>query len=160
MNYEEFRMLWHEALREARLLSYHFQPEESIDVVQEEIDNAKAELNDETEVDFVSIGCPHASLNEIKRVAELLDGKTVNKETWIHVARPIKKTADIMAYTKKIEDAGAKFACDTCMVVAPLKGRFHGLATNSAKSVFYGRGKNDFKVVFKPLEECVRIATE
>ncbi|RLI98032.1 MAG: hypothetical protein DRO99_01725 [Candidatus Aenigmatarchaeota archaeon] len=135
-------------------------PSESIDVTQDDIDKAKEEMNDDAEIDFVSIGCPHASLAELRRVAELLDGKHVSKETWIHVARPVKQTADMMGYTRTIEDSGAKFACDTCMVVAPLKGRFKGLATNSGKCVFYGRGKNNFKVVFKPLEECVRIATE
>ena len=46
------------------------------------------------------------------------------------------------------------------MAVAPLKGRFKGLATNSAKAIFYGRGKNAFKTVFKDLEECVKIAVE
>jgi hypothetical protein len=32
MNYEEFRILWHEALQEAGLISYHFRPEETIDI--------------------------------------------------------------------------------------------------------------------------------
>ena len=61
---------------------------------------------------------------------------------------------------EKIEASGAKFACDTCMAVAPLKGRFKGLATNSAKAVFYGRGKNSFKTIFCDLEECVKRAVE
>ena len=135
-------------------------PTETISVTQKEIDGAYRELNDETDIDFVSIGCPHASLEEVKRIAELLSNRRVTKETWIHVARPLKKTADIMGYTGLIETSGAKFACDTCMVVAPLKGRFTGMATNSAKSVFYARSKNGFKVIFKPLEECIRIATK
>ena len=135
-------------------------PDETMEVTAEDIANAKKELNDETDIDFVSIGCPHASLSEIRHIAELLRGKRVTKETWIHTARPVKRTADAMGYTKAIEDAGAKFACDTCMAVAPLKGRFHGLATNSAKACYYGRGSNAFKVKMKPLEECIRIATE
>ena len=44
--------------------------------------------------------------------------------------------------------------------LAPLKGRFKGLATNSAKAVFYGRGKNGFKTIFCDLEECVKLAVE
>jgi len=82
----------------------------------------------------------------------------VKKEFWICVARPIKKIAEQMGYAKTIEDSGAKFACDTCMVVAPIKGRFKALATNSAKSIYYARAKNKFKTIYKTLEECVGIA--
>jgi len=133
-------------------------PSEKIAVKQSEIDSAKAEMNDDSEVDLVSFGCPHASLREIRKIAELLEGKKVKKEVWVCVARPLKRIAEQMGYAKAIEDSGAKFACDTCMVVAPIKGRFKCLATDSAKSVYYARGKNNFKTVFKNLEDCVEIA--
>lgn len=134
-------------------------PKEKIEITQAEIDEAKKALNDETEVDFVAIGCPHCTLSEVKKTADLLKGKKVKKELWVCVARPIKKMADMMGYSKIIEDAGAKFACDTCMVVAPLKGRFKGLATNSAKSCYYARGQNNFRTRFVEIEELVKIAT-
>ncbi len=133
-------------------------PKEKITVEQSEIDKAKEALNDSADIDLVSIGCPHCSLVEIKKIAELLKGKRVKKELWICVARPIKRIAEQMNYAKTIEDSGAKFACDTCMVVAPIKGRFRGLATNSAKSVYYARSKNEFKTVFKNMEECIELA--
>ena len=80
------------------------------------------------------------------------------KEFWICIARPIKQIAEQAGYAKTIEASGAKFACDTCMVVAPIKGRFKCLATDSAKSCFYARGKNAFKTKFGTLEECVAAA--
>lgn len=136
-------------------------PRERIRISQVDIDKAKEELNDDAEgIDFVSIGCPHCSLKEIAEIAGLLEGKEVKKEFWICTARPVKSMADQAGYTKIIEEAGAKFACDTCLAVAPLKGRFKGVATNSAKGVFYGRGHNAFKTKFKTLKECVKIATE
>jgi len=133
-------------------------PQEKIIIEEKEIIQANKELNDDSEVDIVSIGCPHCSIKEIQQLAKLLNGKKVKKEFWICVARPIKKIADQMGYSKIIEDSGAKFACDTCMVVAPIKGRFKCLATNSAKSVYYARAKNKFKTVYKNLEECVEIS--
>lgn len=133
-------------------------PLEGIEIGQNEIDKAKAEMNDDSEVDLVSVGCPHCSLDEIRKIAGMLEGKKVKKEFWICVARPIKKIADQMGYSKAIEDAGAKFACDTCMVVAPIKGRFKALATDSAKSVFYARSKNKFKTVYRNIDECVELA--
>ena len=76
------------------------------------------------QVDFVSLGCPHLSLQEIARVADQLKGKKVRKTFWITTARPTKRIADQMGYTSIIEEAGAVFATDTCCVVAPIKGRF------------------------------------
>lgn len=134
-------------------------PEESISVSQPEIDNAKKELNDEGEPDIYSIGCPHLSLKEVEDVAKRLEGKTVKKEMWICVARPVKNQAEEKGYIKAIEESGAKIACDTCMVVAPIKGRFKCLATDSAKGCFYGRGKNKFNVVFKEIPELIEEAT-
>jgi hypothetical protein len=134
-------------------------PKESIEITQKDVDGAKKDLNDADEVDLVAIGCPHLSLKEVEEVAKMLDGKKVRKEMWICIARPIKKIADMMGYTKMIEDAGAKFACDTCMAVAPLKGRFRCLATDSAKACFYGRGKNSFKTRFATIPELIKEAT-
>lgn len=135
-------------------------PNEKIEVTQSDIDDAKKSMtDDDAEVDLISIGCPHCTLLEIQKVSELLKGKKVTKELWVCVARPIKKIADQMGYSKIIEDSGAKFACDTCMVVAPLKGRFKTLATDSAKGCYYGRGKNNFKTRFAKIEDLVKIAT-
>lgn len=135
-------------------------PNEKIEVTQNDIDEAKKSMtDDDAEVDLISIGCPHCTLSEIQKVSELLEGKKVKKELWVCVARPIKKMADQMGYSKIIEDSGAKFACDTCMVVAPLKGRFKTLATDSAKGCYYGRGKNNFKTRFAKIEDLVKIAT-
>jgi len=113
-----------------------------------------------TDVDFVSLGCPHLSIKEIARIAELLAGKEVNKEFWITTARPTKKIADQMGYTTIIEEAGAKFAADTCCVVAPIKGRFKALATDSAKACYYGSAKNEFKTIILPFDEVVLAAVK
>ena len=129
------------------------------EINQNDIKKARAELiDDDIEIDFVSIGCPHASIHEIANLSKLLDGKEVKKEFWITTARPTKKIADEAGYSKIIEDAGAKFAADTCCVVAPIKGRFKGIMVDSAKACYYGRAKNKFKVKIGSIEECVEEA--
>ncbi len=135
-------------------------PDETIVIAQADLDEAQQSLiNAETdEADFVSLGCPHLTLNEIARIAELLEGKRVTKEFWITTARPIKQMADRMGYTRIIEAAGAKFAADTCCVVAPIKGRFKALITDSAKACYYASGKNKFKTIIKPFDEVVLAA--
>jgi hypothetical protein len=110
------------------------------------------------EVDFVSLGCPHLTIQEIARIAELLAGRRVKKEFWITAARPVKQIADRLGYTATIEVAGAKFAVDTCCVVAPIRGRFTAMATDSAKACYYAAGKNQFKTIFLPFDEVVKRA--
>jgi predicted aconitase len=137
-------------------------PDETIVITQADLDEAQRSLTsaETDEADFVSLGCPHLTLNEIARIAELLEGKRVTKEFWITTARPIKQMADRMGYTCIIEAAGAKFAADTCCVVAPIKGRFKALITDSAKACYYAAGKNKFKTIILPFDEVVLAVVE
>lgn len=141
--------------------AYMNPPKAVVAVTQGDIQAAKQVMNEATseEVDFVSLGCPHLSIREIARIAELLDGRRVTKEFWITTARPTKHIADRMGYTAVIEAAGAKFAADTCCVVAPIKGRFRALATDSAKACYYAYGKNKLRTAFKAFDDVVREAT-
>jgi predicted aconitase len=132
-------------------------PAPSISVTQAELDQAMAAMSDAQshEVDFVSLGCPHLSIQEIARLAELLKGQKVTKTFWITTARPTKHMADRMGYTEIIEASGAIFATDTCCVVAPIRGRFNALATDSAKACYYAYAKNKFKTLIRPFDEVV-----
>lgn len=137
-------------------------PGEEITIKQSDLEGALRSMNDadDEEVDFVSLGCPHLSIREIARIAELLEGRQVTKEFWITTARPTKQIADRLGYTKIIEAAGAKFAADTCCVVAPIKGRFHAMATDSAKACYYAYAKNGFKTVLMPFDRVVEAALQ
>ncbi len=133
----------------------------AFEINQEDLEKARFTLiDDELEIDFVSVGCPHASISEIRKIAGLLKRKKVTKEFWITTARPIKRVADEAGYSKIIEDAGAKFAADTCCVVAPIKGRFKCMIVDSAKACYYGRARNKLKVKIGTIEECVEEATK
>ena len=129
-------------------------------VTEEDLKKAIADLTDDVEIDFISLGCPHASLAELEHIAFKLKDKKINpkKEVWITTARPTKQIADRMGFTKMIEDSGAKIAADTCCVVAPIKGRFHGLASDSAKMCYYGSGRNKFSVKIMSMDECIEEA--
>ena len=135
-------------------------PAPTITVEPDELVQAIQSLSDaeSSEVDFVSLGCPHLSIQEIARVAALLKGKRVIKEFWITTSRPAKQIADQMGYTRTIEQSGAKFAVDTCCVVAPIRGRFTAMATDSAKACYYAFPKNRMKTLFKPFDQVVQEA--
>ncbi len=136
------------------------QLKETVTIEQADIKNAYDEINDEvSDIELVCIGCPHCSINEIAKVAELLKGKKVAEGTefWVATSRTTKQLADKRGYTQVIEAAGARFACDTCMAVAPLKGRFKSLATTSAKGCYYSR-QNGMKTKMGGVEECIEAA--
>lgn len=136
-------------------------PDRAITVTQEDIELARNELDDdEAEIDFISVGCPHASIKEIGEIARILDGKQVakGKTVWITTAKPTKDLAKKMGYYDTIEKAGAYLVADACCAVAPLKGRFGGLMTDSAKACFYARGKNKFKTEIRTVAQCIEEA--
>ena len=138
----------------------HRPPTEMIPIQMADLKAAQSSLSDgaASQADFVSLGCPHLSIREIAHIAELLEGKQVVKEFWITTARPTKQIADQMGYTAVIEASGAKFAVDTCCVVAPIKGRFQALVTDSAKACYYAASKNRFQTIFLPFDEVVYAA--
>ena len=136
------------------------QPKETITIEQADLKNAYDNINDEvSEIELVCVGCPHCSIKEIAEISELIKGKKVADctEFWVATSRTAKQLADKRGYTQVIEAAGGKFACDTCMAVAPLKGRFKSLATTSAKGCFYSR-QNNMKTKMGSTEECVEAA--
>ncbi len=138
----------------------HQLPKEKVIIEDRDIKDAYESIDDDVDtIDFVCIGCPHCSIKEIAEVAKLLKNKRVssNTEFWVATSRLMKQLADKRGYTEIIENAGGKFACDTCMAVAPLKGRFKSVATTSAKACYYSR-HNDMKTRLGSLEECIEAA--
>lgn len=135
-------------------------PRDQVVIGDEYLQEAYEEINDETvDIDFVCIGCPHCSIKEIAEIAELLNGRKIspNTEFWVASSRTVKQLADMRGYTEVIEKAGGKFACDTCMAVAPLKGRFKAIATTSAKGCYYSR-QNKMLTKMGSLGECIEAA--
>ncbi len=136
-------------------------PDKTEVVTDDDLRAARVELDDEgAKIDFISVGCPHASIKEIAEIARMLDGKKVanGKTVWITTAKPTKDLAVKMGYYDKIENAGAFLVADACCAVAPLKGKFTGLMTDSAKACFYARGKNKFKTEIRTIEQCIKEA--
>ena len=132
---------------------------EAVTFTRKELTETESLLSDEGAPDFVSVGCPHCSLTELGTLAKLLSGRQVRREFWVCCSREVKRQGDEAGYSKLIEASGAKFALDTCMVVAPIEELgYRVVATNSAKACHYLRNAG-LKVRFMPLEECVAEAT-
>ncbi len=139
---------------------FHSPPRDGLTIEEQDLKDAYERINDDVkDIDLVCVGCPHCSIKEIAEIATLIEGKKVspNTEFWVACARTTKQLADQRGYTTLIEKAGGKFACDTCMAVAPLKGRFKSLATTSAKGCFYSR-QNNMATKMGSVKECINAA--
>lgn len=135
---------------------------EQIVVNADVMKTARREMNttENTDVDFVSIGCPHYTIDKIKEIASYLDGKKVKSgvEAWVCTSQTVRDMAARSGEIKKIEDSGAKLVIDTCMVLAPVKEMgFHTMATDSAKAQFYVSGFG-IGVRFGTTKQCLEAA--
>lgn len=110
-------------------------------------------------IDFVSLGCPHSTLADIERVAQLLEGKQVKTILWITTSRGVRQAAERAGLVARIEGAGARVFADTCLVVAPVEEMgFKVMATNSAKAAFYAPMHSGLQRRFGTLEQCIAAA--
>jgi hypothetical protein len=67
-------------------------------------------------IDLVHLGCPHASFEEMKHYARLLQGRKVSPrlELWVTTSRAVRNMAAEAGLLQTIEAAGAKVVSDTC----------------------------------------------
>lgn len=139
------------------------QPVETHRLGRRELQTAYERLNcaADRDVDFVMLGCPHSSIEQVRIVAGLLEGKTLssNTELWMFTPKALKAHADRMGYTKVIEGAGAYLMSDSC----PALSRVHPegvsvAATDSCKQAHYLPATLGFDTWFGSVEDCVNAA--
>jgi hypothetical protein len=119
------------------------------------------EIGTSSDVDFILLGCPHASVDQIRQAATLLDGKRLasGTELWIMAPRALKVMADRSGYTQVIEKAGGRVLADSCPAMsraAPAGTKV--FATDSAKQAHYLPAILGIEAWFGTTEECVNAA--
>jgi predicted aconitase len=115
----------------------------------------------DTAVDLVMIGCPHASLDQIRDVCDLLRDRKVAPGTalWVFTPRGIRLLAERSGYGDRLRAAGGVLMSDTC----PAIGRFvpdgtRVIVTDSAKQAHYLPAIMDVQGWFGTTGECVDAA--
>jgi len=121
---------------------------------------AYAALNADTrEIDLVWFGCPHASVDEIRQISGLLDGRRVTADLWISTSRDVRWLAVDEGLVQAIETSGGRVVADMCVVVAPMQELdYRTLATPSAKGATYVPSHADLLVRYGTVEACVEAA--
>ncbi len=131
-------------------------------LVVESLDEAYRVMDadpDLQKIDLVTIGCPHASLDEIKEVAEYLRGKTLATRLWVTTGAITRQAAAERGYVATIEAAGGEVVADTCAVVAPMQMLgVRTMATNAGKMACYAPMHSGVRMRFGDLGACLDAA--
>ena len=124
----------------------HKEPEWSLELTDEMVSKAKQNICQKPcgPVGFVSLGCPHYSIDEIRTVADYIRGKKVDSRVNFQVwtSYPIKCMADVCGYAEVIRQAGGEIYTRDCPL-GPLGFNDHiirgvsGMAFDSAKQAHY-----------------------
>lgn len=112
-------------------------------------------------VDLVMIGCPHATIEQIREVCALLGDRRVHESSnlWVFTPRATREIAERNGYAATLRDAGAHLMSDTC----PAIGQFvppgsKVIATDSAKQAHYLPAIMKLQGWFGSTAECVDAA--
>lgn len=140
------------------------EPEKVLVFGDKEKEAAEAALNKEPSdhVDWVLVGCPNASVEEIRGVADALRGRKVhpNVTLWVTTSGSMYAMAEKTGLIRDIEEAGGTVVRETCpflarsRVIAPKKG-YKTLTTNSAKMAYYAPGQFGLPAHYGNLERVM-----
>ena len=132
-----------------------------IDFNYEDLQKRYSELAPKTKVDLVTIGCPQASIEEIERTAELVDGKEIpEKRLWVFTSAINFDKAKKEGYVDVIESAGGMVLRETCPEVVHYNhDKVKHILTNSMKAEHYLKsGLNSINTSVSRLSECIKFA--
>ncbi len=135
---------------------------EVVDIEASDIEDTILKLNTADKMpDLVCLGCPHASISEIKEVANLISGRKLKADLWICTSKAIKAMSEQCGYLDIIEAAGGKIVSDTCMVVAPVEDlSYEVIGVNSAKAANYVPSMCKLDVVYDSVENLIDMISE
>ncbi|WP_238366485.1 aconitase X [Mesobacterium pallidum] len=109
-------------------------------------------------VDFIMLGCPHNSIEQVGRIAHMLDGKRLHPDVvlWVHTPRAIREVAVRSGYVGLIEAAGGTVMSDTCPAISRrIPAGTRVIATDSAKQAHYLPAIAKVQGWFGSLEACI-----
>lgn len=121
-------------------------------------------------VSLVVIGCPQASVGELRAVAELLRGRQVRRDPaapgeppplWVFTSSANKGIAERTSIAAAIRESGALLLENTCPEVVPYDPSWvRHVLTNSMKAEHYIKsGLNGIPTSVMRLADCIAVAT-
>lgn len=128
---------------------------------------------DPASADLIHVGCPHASYEELRHYARLLEGRRIREgvEMWVTTNRNLRAIAGDAGVLQPILAAGAKVISDTCPMschfartVSPdpslgvVPPAFRTIVVDSAKQAHYVRDMIQCRTLLTSTENAVELA--
>lgn len=136
-------------------------PIERIRYTRETRERIAAKLNTLTSnnIDYVVLGCPHATLEEIRMIAEVLGDRKISPSVRFEIwtAWAVKANAQRMGLVDLIEQAGGRVLTDSCPAITR-SGAGKRMVTNAVKQAHYLQGMTGHEVAVGPLHKVVEAA--
>jgi len=153
-------MLWAEGHTVTPLLSGN---EESLIFTEDDLSSRYEDLAPKGQVDLIVIGCPQASLEEIRITASAVRSRCEmgmripDNRLWVFTSGHNFDLAEADGSIAILEEAGAVILRDTCPEVTPYnRNKYNHLMTNSLKAEHYlTSGLNKMPTSVGSIEDCV-----
>ena len=146
----------------------HFQPPEGgwkgiLEFTEADLAKRYEELSPKGQVDLVVIGCPQASIEEIRRTASAVRSyaemgrKIPNNRLWLFTSGENYQLAADDGSIDLLQDSGVVILKDTCPEVTPYnRNHYNHLLTNSLKAEHYlTSGLNRIPTSVMAIQDCV-----
>ena len=158
-------MLWADGHTDAPQLSGN---EESLIFTESDLKTRYEDLASKGQVDLVVIGCPQASLEEIRITASAVRGRSEmgllipDERLWVFTSEYNFELAEADGSIGILEESGAVVLRDTCPEVTPYnRNLYNHLMTNSLKAEHYlTSGLNKMPTSVGTIQDCVAHAFE
>ena len=141
----------------------HREPEEVVVVDAAMLREARDDLvtTDTTDLAAVSVGTPHASVDEFDRLLQLFGaaGAPSRVPFYVSTGRDVLDEVTRRGWATALHDAGVRVVTDTCTYITPVLDVGPGaVMTDSAKWAYYAPGNIGVDTVFASMAECVESA--
>ncbi len=159
-------MLWAEGITKNPNLNQAWVPQGKLIFTHDDLMNRYDELSPNGQVDLVVIGCPQASVGEVRVTAAIvrnlmeLGFKIPNQRLWVFTNGYNYNILEQDGSLKILEEAGALILKDTCPEVTPYnRTKYNHILTNSLKAEHYlTSGLNRMPTSVMRISDCVNHA--
>ena len=138
-------------------------PATVVDITQEHLDEQKDKLLPDKidHIDFVMLGCPHYTYQQICRAARLLETHPSSIPVWILTSRAVAQLAQTNGLDAVLKKGGAYIIPDTCVDQSKCWGYLAGKigATDSPKCAYYMQAFG-VELAVRDVESCLLWASK
>lgn len=134
-------------------------PEEEFVITRKDLDEETERMNSEGAgtPELAVVGCPHYSMEEIIKLAEIIGKRKVEdgKEFWVFTTAENECLAERMGIKDKLENAGVRIMAQTCLVISPFVRNYKNLITDSGKFASYLPSEHNIKIRYGSARKCI-----